>query len=100
MVLTMRERLPLYLVLAGTMTLVIGIVVTVTLVIRRDNCNGISPSDVCQGYTTGIHWANPIIVVGAGCFVAAGLSATNLVQLRQRDGDHAARRENGDLGSD
>jgi hypothetical protein len=89
----MRERLPLFLVLAGTVTLVIGIIITVTLFLRRDNCDGISPSTVCQGYTTSIHWAYPIIVIGAGCFIAAGLSATNLVQRRKRDGGPVPRPE-------
>jgi hypothetical protein len=58
---------------------VTGILVTTVLVVRRDDCN-VSPSSVCQGYTTGIHWAYPIIVIGAGFFVAAALAATNLVQ--------------------
>ena len=95
----MRERLPLYLVLAGTMTLVTGIVVTVTLVIRRDDCNGLQPDSVCQGYTTGIHWAYAVIIMGAACFIAAGLSATNLVQRRQPDGDPAIRGEDREPGS-
>jgi hypothetical protein len=86
----MRGRLPLYLVLVGTLITVAGIVLTVGLVIRRDDCNGYSPPAVCQGYTSSIHWAYPLILVGAACFVCAALSATNLVQRRDRGGDEAA----------
>jgi hypothetical protein len=68
------------LVLAGTLTLVIGVIVTVTLLIRRDNCADVSPSNVCQGYTGSIHWSFFIIVAGGLLIVAAGVAATSLVQ--------------------
>jgi hypothetical protein len=83
---TMKRRLPLYLVLAGTTMLVVGTILTVALLIRRENCDGVSPSIVCQGYTNSLHWAYPIIVLGAVCFIAAGLSATNLVQRHGQKG--------------
>jgi hypothetical protein len=84
--LPMKERLPLYLVLVGTATLVTGIIITVSLLMHRENCDGVSDPTVCQGYTNSIHWTYPIILIGATCFIAAGLSATNLLQRHRRKG--------------
>jgi hypothetical protein len=65
--------------------LVTGIIITVSLLVHRENCDGISPPVVCQGYTNSLHWAYPLIGLGAACFIAAGLSVTNLVrQLGRR----------------
>ena len=80
----MRRRLPLYLALAGTAMVVVGVILTVALLVNYENCDGISPSTVCQGYTNSLHWTFPVIVLGAVCFIAAGLSATNLVQRHGR----------------
>jgi hypothetical protein len=88
-----RERLPRYLLATGTLVVVIGIIVTTVLVVRRDDCNGVSPRSVCQGYTTGIHWAYSLIVFGAGFFLAAALAATKLVQHGHRTHTSAARHD-------
>ena len=100
----MRERLPRYLVLSGIVTLLIGIIVTVTLVIRRSHCtaNPYPAGIVCQGNTTSIHWAYLIIVIGAACFGAAGLSATNLVQRHGRESNpvRPTSREDRGISSD
>ncbi|MFZ0250392.1 MAG: hypothetical protein WAL61_10650 [Acidimicrobiales bacterium] len=78
----MRERLPLCLVLAGTLTVLAGSIITVMLLVRRDGCDGVATG--CQGYTNSIHWTFPLILLGAVCFVAAGLSATTLGRGRHR----------------
>jgi hypothetical protein len=78
---------------AGTLLVVTGIIVTTVLVVRRDHCNGVSPNSVCQGYTAAIHWAYPIILLGAGLFLAAALSATNLVQRARDPHSPVARRD-------
>jgi hypothetical protein len=79
----MKERVPLYLVLAGTVTVLAGSVVTVILLVRRNGCDGVETG--CQGYTNSIHWTFPLILLGAACFIAAGLSATNLGRRRHGD---------------
>jgi len=82
-----RERLPRYLIGAGTALLVIGIAITVTLVVRRSHCsaNPYNDNSACLSYNPSIHWAFAIIVLGAALFVAAALAATNLVQRRTSD---------------
>jgi hypothetical protein len=89
----MRGRLPLALVLAGVVLMATGTIITVTLLVRRDNCGGVDATTDCQGYTNTIHWTFPLILLGAACIVAAGLSATNLVQRHRRRGDRVT---NGD----
>ena len=76
-----------------------GIIITVALVIHRDDSDGLQPDSVYQGYTTGIHWAYPVIMVGAALLIAAGLSATDLVQRRRHDGDPVTRQEEGEANS-
>ena len=79
----MKERLSLYLVLVGTAMIVTGTIVTVVLLVHWANCDGVlASSDVCQGYTNNIHWAYPLIALGAICFIAAGLFTTNQERLR------------------
>jgi hypothetical protein len=73
----MMERLSLYLVLVGSAMIVTGAIVTVALLVHRANCDGVLASQVCRGYTNSIHWVYPLIALGAVCFIAAGLSATN-----------------------
>jgi hypothetical protein len=72
---------------------VTGIIVTTVLVVRRDDCNGVSSRSVCQGYTTGIHWAYSLIVIGAAFFIAAALAATKLVQRGHDTHSSAARHD-------
>jgi hypothetical protein len=79
----MKGRLTLYLVLAGTTMLLIGVITTVALIINRANCDGVSTASVCQGYTNSLHWVYPVIALGAICFIAAGLSVAKL--HRQKD---------------
>jgi hypothetical protein len=78
----MRERLPLCLVLAGTVTVLTGSIVTVILLVRRDGCDGVATG--CQGYTNSIHWTVPLILLGVVCFVGAGLAATALGRGRHQ----------------
>ena len=59
----MRERLPLYLVLAGTVTVLAGSILTVILLVRRNGCDGVETG--CQGYTNSIHWTFPLILLGS-----------------------------------
>ena len=81
----MKERLSLYLVLVGTAMIVTGTIVTVVLLVHWANCDGVlASSHVCQGYTNNIHWAYPLIALGAICFIAAGLFTTH--QERPRTG--------------
>jgi hypothetical protein len=85
----MRERLPRYLIVVGTVILVVGIATTVTLVARRSHCsaNPYNDNSGCLSYNTSIHWTFAVIVLGAAFFVAAALAATNLVQRRTHDSD-------------
>jgi hypothetical protein len=71
----MRRRSSPYLVLAGSLLVVVGTASTVTLVIRRDHCTAdvYAPNPACQGYTPSIHWSYLVILLGAACFVAAAL---------------------------
>jgi hypothetical protein len=80
--------------------IVLGIVVTATSVVDRDNCNQDMPPAVCQGYTTTIHWSYLLIVGGAVFFIGAALSATNLVQRPDRESDAATTREDSTLNTD
>jgi hypothetical protein len=91
----MKERLPLSLVIAGSVLVVTGTVLTVILIVHRDDCDGVSASAGCQGYTNSIHWTFPLILLGAAFFIAAGLSATNLVQRRHRKNESGRRGEAG-----
>ncbi len=82
----MKGRLPLYLVLTGTIAVLSGIGMTVALLVQRVNCDGgTSPMTVCLGYTNSIHWAVPIVAVGVMCFIAAGVSAARLGRRRRAD---------------
>ena len=90
MLVAMKGRLSLYLVLAGTAMIVTGTIVTVALLVHRGNCDGVLASQVCQGYTNSIHWAYPVIALGVLCFIAAGLSATNLLRS-DSPADHGGR---------
>jgi hypothetical protein len=85
MLVAMKGRLSLYLVLAGTAMMVTGTIVTVALLVHRENCDGVLASQVCQGYTNSIHWAYPLIALGVICFIAAGLSAANLLRSGSPD---------------
>ena len=80
MLVAMKGQLSLYLVLAGTAMIVTGTIVTVALLVHRENCDGVLGSRVCQGYTNSIHWAYPLVALGVICFIAAGLSAANLLR--------------------
>jgi hypothetical protein len=93
----MKGRLPLFLVLAGTVTVLAGTILTVILLVRRDNCDGVASG--CQGYTNSIHWTFPLVLLGAGCFIAAGLSAATLARRRQRRDTSVEKQEHGALGS-
>jgi hypothetical protein len=79
-----KGRLTLSLVLVGTAMLLIGVIAIVALLIDRVNCDGVSPATVCQGYTNSIHWAYPVIALGAACFIAAGLTVAKLGSGRRR----------------
>lgn len=83
----MRERLPRYLIIAGSGALVIGVTVTVILVARRSHCsaNPYNDNSTCLSYNPSIHWAFALIVLGAALFAAAALAATNRVQRRTGD---------------
>lgn len=80
----MKRRLPFFLVLTGTLTLVAAIAVTMGLLVQYTNCDGVSPSVVCDGYTNSIRWAIPLFAIGVLSFIAAGVSATKLT--RRTDG--------------
>lgn len=82
----MKDRLPLYLALTGTVAVLSGIGITVALIVQRVNCDsGASPMSVCLGYTNSIHWALPIVAIGVICFIAAGVSAASLGRRRRAD---------------
>ena len=81
----MKDRLPLYLALTGTLTVLSGLGITVDLIFQRVNCDsGGSPMSVCLGYTNSIDWALPIAAIGVICFIAAGVSAARLGRRRRR----------------
>jgi hypothetical protein len=83
----MRERLPRYLIIAGSGALVIGVTITVILVGRRSHCSANPDNDnsACLSYNPSIHWAFALIVLGAALIVGAALAATNLLQRRTVD---------------
>jgi hypothetical protein len=83
----MRERLPRYLIIAGSGALAIGVTITVILVARRSHCsaNPYNDNSACLSYNPSIHWAFALIVLGAVLMVGAALAATNLVQRRTAD---------------
>jgi hypothetical protein len=87
----MKGRPSFYLVLAGTAILVTGVIVTISLLVHRENCDGVSSPIVCQGYTNSLHWAYPLIGLGAVCFIAAGLSVTNLAHRTGRKNGGVSR---------
>jgi hypothetical protein len=79
-----KGRFSLCLVLMGTVTIVTGVIIAVALLVRRGDCDGLSSPTVCRGYTNSLHWAFPLVALGAICFFTAGLSATDFVQRRGR----------------
>ena len=62
----MRERLPRYLIIAGSGALVIGVTLTVILVARRAHCsaNPYNDNSTCLSYNPSIHGAFVLIVLG------------------------------------
>ena len=66
----------------ATVMTVTGVILTVGLLVRSEDCDGVSAPDVCQGYTNSLHWTYPIIALGVVCFIAAGLFAAKLLQRR------------------
>jgi hypothetical protein len=93
----MKERLPLCFVVAGTVAVLAGSITTVMLLVRRNNCDGVATG--CQGYTNSIHWTFPLVLLGAACFIAAGLTATGLGRRRRRGVTPDEAKENERLGS-
>lgn len=83
----MKGRLPLSLVLTGSVAVLSGFGITAALLVQRANCDnsGTSPMMVCLGYTNSIHWAYPIVAIGVICFIAAGVSAARLGRRRRAD---------------
>ncbi len=63
-----------------------GIIATVALFVYRENCDAASDPTVCQGYTNSVHWAYPLIALGAICFIAAALSATSFQRRGRKNG--------------
>ena len=61
-----------------------GVILTVTLLVHRENCDGVSSPVVCQGYTNSLHLTYPIIALGVICFIAAGLIASKFVRHSDR----------------
>ena len=94
----MRERLPRYLIIAGSGALVIGVTLTVILVARRAHCsaNPYNDNSTCLSYNPSIHGAFVLIVLGAALFAAAALAATKRVQ--RRIGDHKGNGNENHLG--
>ncbi len=90
---SMRQQLPKLLFLSGTATLVVGIVLTATLVVLRSGCTSeaarsqgdlASASASCQGYTPFIHWSFLLLALAAVLVVGAALSGT-ITARRGRD---------------
>ena len=88
-----KGRPSLYLVLMGLVMIVTGVILTVALFVHRENCDGVSSPNVCEGYTNSLHWTYPIIALGAICFIAAGLSATKFLRHRVRTSDSVSATE-------
>lgn len=63
--------------------IVTGTILAGAILVHRENCDGVLSPNVCQGYTNSLHWAYPLIALGAICFIAAGLSAANLLRRKQ-----------------
>jgi hypothetical protein len=76
----MKARPPLYLVFVGSVMILVGVILTVVLLVRREHCDGVSSPVVCQGYTNSLHWTYPVVALGVICFIAAGLFATKFLQ--------------------
>ena len=82
----MKGRLPLYLAVTGTVAVLSGFGIAAAMLVQRVNCDsGTAPMLVCLGYTNSIQWTYPIVAIGVGCFIAAGVSAARL--SRRRHGD-------------
>jgi|HubBroStandDraft_1064217.scaffolds.fasta_scaffold748136_1 hypothetical protein len=63
-------------------TIVVGLVITLTLFVRRKHClaNPFVRDPSCGSYTSSIHWAICIIIAGGTFFVIAALFTTNFLQ--------------------
>lgn len=87
----MRAKLPRFLVTAGVILLLVGLITTVTMLIVQNHCQHTQPPGpytyavaACQRYQTGADWGYLVLVLGAITIVAGGLSSTPWVQRPRR----------------
>ena len=85
-----RHRLPKVLVLMGAITMVVGLIATVTMLVVQDRCQHDQigyPDDpsviaACASYQDGANWGYAVLGVGAIGIVAGALAGSRLVRPR------------------
>ena len=83
----MRAKLPRFLVTAGIILLLVGLIGSVTMLVVQNHCQHTQTpgpySDMvsaCQSYGMGADWGYLVLALGAIAIVAGGISSTAAVQ--------------------